>query len=160
LAIASIASFDSSSVIGMPATVEYRGSGTIVSPWPPSTNEWTFSTDTFSSMATNVLMRAESSTPAMPMMRSRGNLVRRNSACDMASSGLATGTTIAFGTVLHEIRRDALHDLEVVAHEIVAAHPRLARLARRDHDDVGAGGRAPVAPPITRESDPMIGHVS
>ena len=47
-------------------------------------------------------------------------------------------------TVLHEVRRDALHDLEVVAHEIVAAHARLARLARRDHDDVGAGRGTPV----------------
>ena len=67
----------SSSVIGIPATVEYRGSGTIVSPWPPSTNAWTFSTDTFSSIAMNVRMRAESSTPAMPMTRSRGNLLSR-----------------------------------------------------------------------------------
>jgi hypothetical protein len=38
LTIASTRSGDSSSVIGMPETVEYRGSGTIVSPWPPSTN--------------------------------------------------------------------------------------------------------------------------
>ena len=30
----------------MPATVENRGSGTIVSPCPPSTNAWMFSTET------------------------------------------------------------------------------------------------------------------
>ena len=53
------------------------GSGTIVSPWPPSTNAWMFSTDTFSSIAMNARMRAESSTPAMPMTRSRGNPLRR-----------------------------------------------------------------------------------
>ena len=75
--IASIRSFDNISVIGTPATVEYRGSGTIVSPWPPRTNECTFSTETFSSIAMNVLMRAESSMPAIPITRSRGNLVRR-----------------------------------------------------------------------------------
>src|SRR5262245_22163998 len=32
-------------------------------------------------------------------------------------------------TVLYQVRCDALHDLEVVAHEIVAAHARLARFA-------------------------------
>ena len=115
-----------------------------MSPCPPSTNELTFSTDTPSSIAINVLMRAESSTPAIPMMRCCGNLVSRKSACAIASSGFATGMTIAFRRVLHQVRRDALHDLEVVAHQIVAAHRRLARLARRDHDDVRAGRGAPV----------------
>src|SRR5688572_23953482 len=47
--------------------------------------------------------------------------------------------------MLHEVRRDALHDLEVVAHEIVAAHAGLARLAGCDDDDVGTGRCAPVA---------------
>ena len=66
-----------SSVSGMPATVESRGSGTIVSPWPPSTKAWMFSTETLSSIAMNVRMRAESSTPAMPTTRSRGNPLSR-----------------------------------------------------------------------------------
>ena len=35
--IASIFSFGSSCGSGIPATVENRGSGTIVSPWPPRT---------------------------------------------------------------------------------------------------------------------------
>ncbi len=73
--IRSIVALSIRSVIGMPATVEYRGSGTIVSPWPPSTNAWTFSTDTPSSFAMKERMRAESRTPAMPMTRSRGNLL-------------------------------------------------------------------------------------
>ena len=45
----------------------------MVSPWPPSTKAWVFSTDTFSSMAMKALKRAESSTPAMPMTRLAGN---------------------------------------------------------------------------------------
>ena len=43
----------------IPATVEYRGSGTMSSPCPPRTNECTFSTLTLHSIATNALMRAE-----------------------------------------------------------------------------------------------------
>ena len=35
--------------VGTPATVEYRGSGTIVSPCPPNTNACVFSTETLSS---------------------------------------------------------------------------------------------------------------
>ena len=81
----------------MPATVEKRGSGTMVSPWPPSTKAETFSTETFSSIAMKVRMRAESSTPAMPMTRSRGNLLNRYTAWDIASSGLATGMMMQFG---------------------------------------------------------------
>ncbi len=49
----------------------------MVSPCPPSTNAWTFSTETFSSMAMKVRMRAESRTPAMPTTRSRGKPLSR-----------------------------------------------------------------------------------
>ena len=97
LQIASIRSFDISWGIGIPATVERRGNGTIVSPWPPSTNAWTFSTDTFSSAAINARMRAESSTPAIPMTRSRGNPLSFSTAWHIASSGLATGTMMQLG---------------------------------------------------------------
>ena len=38
----------------MPATVEKRGNGTIVSPWPPSTNEVTFSTELDSQAASDL----------------------------------------------------------------------------------------------------------
>ena len=44
----------------------------MVSPWPPSTKALTFSTETPSSIAMKVRMRAESSTPAMPMTRCFG----------------------------------------------------------------------------------------
>ena len=83
--------------MGIPATVERRGNGTIVSPWPPSTNAWTFSTDTFSSAAINARMRAESSTPAMPITRSRGKPLSFSTAWHIASSGLATGTMMQLG---------------------------------------------------------------
>ena len=84
----------------MPATVDSRGSGTIVSPWPPSTKHVTSPPTRSAPSATNVRMRAESSTPAMPITRSRGNLLRRYTACDIASSGLATGTMMQFGECL------------------------------------------------------------
>ena len=71
--IASTRSGGSSSVIGIPATVEYRGSGTISSPWPPSTKACVFSTLTFNSMAMKARMRALSKMPACPMIRSRGS---------------------------------------------------------------------------------------
>ncbi len=44
----------------------------MVSPWPPSTKAWVFSTETPSSMAMKVRMRALSSTPAMPKTRCLG----------------------------------------------------------------------------------------
>jgi hypothetical protein len=47
----------------------------------------------------------------------------------------------------------ALHDVEVVADEVVAAHVRAARLARRDHHDVRTRRRRPVAP----ADDPHVG---
>jgi hypothetical protein len=59
--------------MGTPATVEKRGSGTMVSPCPPRTKAWTFSTDTPSSWAMKVRMRALSSTPAMPNTRCLGS---------------------------------------------------------------------------------------
>ncbi len=51
-------------------------------------------------MAMNVRIRAESRTPAMPMTRSLGNLLRRYTACAIASSGFATGTMIVLGEYL------------------------------------------------------------
>ena len=48
----------------------------------------------------NVRMRAESSTPAMPMTRSRGKPLSRYTAWHIASSGLATGTMMQFGECL------------------------------------------------------------
>ena len=57
---------------GIPETVVYETSGTIVSPCPPSTMAWMSSTETSIASARNVRYRAVSSTPAMPRTRSRG----------------------------------------------------------------------------------------
>jgi hypothetical protein len=81
---------------GIPATVEYLGRGTIVSPWPPSTKAVTFSTETLSASAMNQRMRAESSTPAMPMTRSFGRPECFIATWHIASSGFETTIRIGF----------------------------------------------------------------
>ena len=83
--------------MGIPATVEKRGRGTMVSPCPPRTKAWVFSTDTFSSMAMNARKRAESSTPAMPMTRFLGNPLASRATWHMASSGLLTMIRVLSG---------------------------------------------------------------
>ena len=59
-----------------------------------------FSTETFSSLAMNARMRAESSTPAMPITRSRGNFDSFSTACAIASSGFDTGMMMQLGEYL------------------------------------------------------------
>src|SRR5215471_4940374 len=88
------------------------------SPCPPSTKAVTFSTLTFSSSAMKARKRAESSTPAMPITRSRGKPLILYAACAMASSGLETTIRMQF----------------------VAAHAGLARNAGGDDDNVGVRG--------------------
>ena len=81
----------------MPATVEYRVSGTMVSPWPPSTKPVTSSTETLNSCARNRRNRALSNTPAMPTTRLAG---RPDFCCisqTIASSGLVMTITNASG---------------------------------------------------------------
>src|SRR3546814_16249995 len=58
---------------GMPATVEYSTTGTIVSPWPPSTKAVTSSTETSNSSARKWRKRDESSKTAMPTPLSCGS---------------------------------------------------------------------------------------
>ena len=130
---------------GMPATVEYRARGTMSSPWPPRTNECTFSTETFNSAATKVLMRAESSTPAMPSTRFFGKPLTLKAACAMASSGFVTTIKIALGESFHDLLDDAFDHFVVRLQKIVAAHARLARESRGDHDDVAVLGAVIVA---------------
>ena len=84
-------------MIGIPATLVYDVTGTIGSPWPPSTKPVTSRTDTPSSQARKVRKRAESSTPAMPITRSRGSLASANATWHMASSGLVTTIRIVLG---------------------------------------------------------------
>ena len=105
-------------------------------------------------------MRAESSTPAMPMTRSRGNLVSRNSACDIASSGLATGTTIAFGQCCTRFGAMLFMISKLSRTRSSRLMPGLRGLPEvmTTMSEPAAALQSP--PPMTRESDPMIGHVS
>ena len=67
------------------------------SPCPPSTMACTFSTDTLSSAATKARSRAASKAPAMPITRSRGNLLTLYATYVMTSSGFVTTNKIALG---------------------------------------------------------------
>ena len=94
LTIAATRSGDISSVIGTPATVEYRGSGTIVSPWPPRTVAWMFVIETPSSIAMNARMRALSRMPAIPITFCFGSFVMRRTTSHIASRGFVTTMTL------------------------------------------------------------------
>ena len=124
----------------MPATVEYRGSGTMVSPWPPSTNAVTFSTDTLSSRAMNVRKRAESRTPAMPTTRLCGKpgLLPRelHHRVEGVRDEHQDGVLRARGDLLD----DRADDLRVLEQQVVARHAGLAREPGGDDDDVGVRG--------------------
>ena len=123
----------------MPATVEYSTTGTIVSPWPPSTKAVTSWTETPNSSARKWRKRALSSTPAMPTTMWCGRPENSRSAQTIASSGLVMQITNAFGRVRLDALADRLHHLEVDAEQVVAAHARLAGDAGGDDDHVGAG---------------------
>ena len=90
----------------------------------------------------NVRMRAESSTPAMPMTRSRGNLVSLKIACAIASSGFATGMMMAFGQCSTSFGAMLCMMAKLSRTRSSRLMFGLARLARRDHDDVGARRRS------------------
>jgi hypothetical protein len=79
----------------------------------------------------------ESSTPAMPTTLLRGRPENFCSAQTMASSGLVMQMTKALGAYL-DAGADLLHDLQVDAQKIVAAHAGLARHAGGDDADIGA----------------------
>ena len=124
---------------GMPPTDEQLGSGTIVSPCPPSSIARTSSTLTPSSRAMNARNRAVSSTPAWPSTRRGGKPVACNARCTIASSGLLTTMTIASGLVPLTCSATAATIRRVGGQEVVAAHARLPRHARGDHHDVAVG---------------------
>ena len=66
-----------------------------------------------------------------------------------------------FGEYLTTCSVTAFMILKLTLQQVVAAHARLARHAGGDDDDVGVGGlRVVGAVPITRLSDPSIGHDS
>ena len=110
-----------------------------MSPWPPSTKAWVLVTETPSSQAMKVRKRAESSTPAMPMTRSRGKPLAFMATWHIASSGLVTMIRMASGETAAACADDRADDARVLGQQVVAAHARLAGQAGGDHDDVGAG---------------------
>ena len=69
----------------------------MVSPCPPSTMALTSSTETSVASAMKVRNRAESSTPAMPITRSRGKSAAANATWHMASRGFETTMRMASG---------------------------------------------------------------
>ena len=127
-----------SSGSGMPATVEKRGIGTIVSPWPPSTKAETSSTETFISSARKWRKRALSSTPAMPMTLLCGRPQNWRSAQTIASSGLVMQIDERVRRIGLDALADRRHHFQIDAEKIVAAHAGLARHAGGDDHDIGA----------------------
>ena len=75
----------------------------------------------------------------MPTTRSFGKRDAVFATWHIASSGLETTTRTAFGDRLTISLVTEPDDRLVRRDEVVAAHARRARLAGRDHDDVGAG---------------------
>ena len=95
--IASIASAEASFVSGTPPTVVAETTGTIWSPWPPSTMAVTSFAEAPVSQAMKALKRAVSRIPAMPKTRSRGQPDAVLATWHMASSGFETTMRIASG---------------------------------------------------------------
>ncbi len=82
---------------GTPPTVVAETTGTIWSPWPPSTMAVTSFTETSSSQAMKAEKRAVSRIPAMPKTRSFGQSETFFATWHMASSGFETTMRIASG---------------------------------------------------------------
>ena len=95
--IASILSCATSFVSGTPPTAVALTTGTIWSPWPPSTIAVTSLTDAPVSHAMNVRKRAVSRIPAMPKTRCFGKPATRCATWHIASSGFETTTITASG---------------------------------------------------------------
>ena len=81
---------------GIPPTVVAETTGTIWSPWPPSTIAVTSFTERPVSCAMKHSKREVSRMPAMPTTRSRGNLETDFATWHIASSGFETITRTAF----------------------------------------------------------------
>ena len=123
---------------GTPPTVVALTTGTIWSPWPPSTIAVTSFTDAPVSHAMNVEKRAVSRIPAIPNTRSFGHVDTLFATWHIASSGFETTIRIASGRDGDHLLGHGLDDLLVRRHEIVAPHPGRARQPGGDHDDRGA----------------------
>ena len=134
---------------GTPPTVVAETTGTIWSPWPPSTIACTSLTEEPVCQAMNVGKRAVSRMPAIPKTRSFGKPETFFATWHIASSGFETTIRIASGLCAIACSRDGADDLLVRRDEVVAAHAGRARDAGGDHDDVGAGGLLVAVEPVT-----------
>ena len=115
-----------------PETLLSRTSGTMVSPWPPITTAVTFSTETFSSCAMKVRKRARiqhAGHADHAVLAELRDPVRPPA--HMASSGLVTTMRMQLGEYLTHLLGGAAHHVVVGQQQVVAAHARLARKARR-----------------------------
>ena len=123
----------------MPPTVVAETTGTIWSPWPPSTIAVTSLTDAPVAQEMKVEKRAVSRIPAMPNTRLFGQPETLLATWHIASSGFETMIRIASGDWRTAASTTAPTIFSFVVHEVVAAHARRARLAGGDDDHVGAG---------------------
>ena len=85
------------SVSGLPSTEHADGTGTIVSPCEPRVSVFTEPTGTPSVVATLLVNRAVSSTPAWPNTRFFGKPEASCASAVISSSGLDTTMITAFG---------------------------------------------------------------
>ena len=138
----------------MPATVEYSTIGTIVSPWPPSTKAVTSSTETPNSSARKWRKRAEVEHAGHAdhhVVRQAGEFAQRP---DHGVERVGDADDEGVRGVRLDALADRLHDLQIDAEQVVAAHARLARHAGGDDADVGAGdvGIVVACPSASRHS--------
>ena len=112
----------------------------MVSPWPPSTNAVTFSTDTSSSM------RDEGAEAGRIQNAGHADHAIAREAAQLVSrlrhgvQRIGNDDEDAVGRILHDLAHHIAHDLVVGVEQIVAAHARLARNAGGDHHDVRVCG--------------------
>ncbi|MCZ7588508.1 MAG: hypothetical protein M5U27_06550 [Gaiella sp.] len=125
---------------GTPPTVVADTTGTIWSPWPPSTIAWTSFTEEPVSQAMNAEKRAVSRIPAMPTTRSLGKPETACATWHIASSGFETTTITLFG----ERRTTSFVTEATIASLVVTRSSRLIP---------GERGRPAV---ITTTSDPFV----
>ena len=126
-------------MIGTPATVEYRASGTIVSPWPPSTNACVSATLTPSS--------SRDERPEPRRVQDAGHADHAFSGeprcphCDVAHriEGICHHDQYGVGRVPGRLFDDGANDSGVLGEQVIATHARLPGETGGHHDDVAAG---------------------
>src|SRR6266480_2945241 len=132
-------------------------SGTIVSPCPPSTIAWMSSTETSSASARKARNRAVSSTPAIPMTRSRGNPVTCFVTQHMTSSGFETTRTMALGQCCLTCWETCFTMSALVRTRSSRLMPGLRAIPAVTTTSSLPAAAAKSLAPITRVSNPSIG---